>query len=46
MDYGRTMTDVVTLEYKLPETFNTSNYQDIIELLSIKIHAEQYVTNR
>ena len=46
MEYGRTMTDVVTLNYSLPESYNTSDYQDIIELLSIKVHAEQYVKDK
>lgn len=46
MEYGRTMTDVVKIKYRLPETYNTSDYQDIIELLSIKVHAEQYVKDK
>ena len=43
MTYGSLMADTVTLHYSLPAAANTSMYQDIIELLSIKIHAEQYV---
>ena len=43
MTYGSLMADTVTLHYSLPAAANTSMYQDIIESLSIKIHAEQYV---
>ena len=43
MTYGSIMADTVTLHYSLPQSANTSMYQDIIVLLSIKVHAEQYV---
>ena len=46
MTYGSTMADNVILHYSLPESANTSSYQDIIELLSIKVHAEQYVKDK
>jgi len=46
MEYGRKMTDRLVLKYSLPSSANTSAYQDIIEMLSIKIHAEQYVKNK
>ena len=46
MTYGQKQWDTVTLHYSLPESFNTSAYQDIIELLSIKVHAEQYVKDK
>ena len=46
MDYNKNMKDTVTLQYSLPDNRNTSSYQDIIEMVSIKIHAEQYVKNK
>ena len=46
LTYGKKMHDTVYLSYSLPASANTSNFQDIIELLSIKVHAEQYVKNK
>jgi hypothetical protein len=46
MTYGSLMADTITLHYSLPESANTSAFQDIIELLSIKVHAEQYVKDK
>ena len=46
MTYGQKQADTITLHYSLPDSFNTSAYQDIIELLSIKVHAEQYVKDK
>ena len=40
--YGSDMADRYTIHYSLAADANTVKYQDIIELLSIKIYAQQY----
>ena len=42
MYYGSDQADRYTIHYSLASSANTVQYQDIIELLSIKIYAQQY----
>ncbi len=46
MNYGSDQADRYTIHYSLASSANTVQYQDIIEMLSIKVYAQQYAQRK